>query len=150
MKEIGIIEEAYHVMQKSPRKFIIEFHLGDYRLSLDNIDINDRMSEETLCFSADLVFNGEVVGICSNRGCGGIAEYDLYKYNEDFKEFSYKVREIVDYAFPRQTLNDCSVIDSLACFSAAFKDNNVTTIAKAKALINMWNEEAEKYHEQFS
>ena len=150
MKEIGIIEENYHVMQKSPKKFIIEFHLGDYRLSLDNIDINDRMSEETLCFSADLVFNGEVVGICSNRGCGGIAEYDLYKKNEDFNNFSYKVREIVDYSFPKQTLDSCSVIDSLACLSATFKDNNVATITKAKALINMLNEEAKKYHEQFS
>lgn len=150
MKEIGIIEENYHVMQKSSRKFIIEFHLGNYRLSLDNIDINHRMSEETLCFSADLVFNGEVVGICSNRGCGGIAEYDLYKKNEDFNNFSYKVRDIVDCSFPKQTFDNCSIIDSLACLSATFKNNNVTTITKAKAVINMLNEETKKYHEQFS
>ena len=150
MKEIGIIEECYHVMQSSPRKFVIEFQLEDYRLSIEKLEVNERLSEETLCFSADLVLNGKVIGICSNRGHGGCADFYLDKYNEDFNELTYKVRNVPDYCFPRQTLNICSVIDALACFCATFKDNDVKTITMARAVINMINKDAGKYREQFT
>lgn len=150
MKEIGIIEDCYHVMQSSPRKFVIEFQLEDYRLSIEKLEINERMSEETMCFSADLVLNGKVIGICSNRGHGGYAEFHLYEYNADFNELTYKVRNVPDYCFPRQTLIIYGVIDALACFTATFKDNDVKTITKAKAVMNILNKEANKYREQFA
>lgn len=45
------------------------------KIELKKIEFNERMSEETNCFSADLYINGKHIGEASNRGHGGPTDY---------------------------------------------------------------------------
>jgi hypothetical protein len=45
------------------------------KIELKRISFNERMSEETNCFTADLYINGKKVGYCENRGFGGCTDY---------------------------------------------------------------------------
>lgn len=45
---------------------------------LKNIKVNERLSEETTCFSATIYIDGVRAGEASNRGYGGITEYRGY------------------------------------------------------------------------
>lgn len=45
-------------------------------LTLAKLSVNQRLSEETLCFSCDLLWNGRKIGEASNRGTGG--QTDVY------------------------------------------------------------------------
>lgn len=47
------------------------------KIELKNIHTNERLSEETNCYSADLYVNGKKVGTTGNRGCGGCDEVHL-------------------------------------------------------------------------
>lgn len=47
------------------------------KIELRDISTNERLSEETSCYSATLVVNGKVVGTTGNRGCGGGDEVNL-------------------------------------------------------------------------
>ena len=47
------------------------------RVHLSKININEKLSEETLCFSADLWMDGKKMGMVSNRGMGSEHEYQL-------------------------------------------------------------------------
>lgn len=44
-------------------------------IELRRVTFNERMSEETNCFAADLWINGAKVGTCQNRGQGGPTDY---------------------------------------------------------------------------
>ncbi len=44
-------------------------------ITLTKIKIQNKLSEETLCFSADIHLDGKKVGEVSNRGIGGCNEY---------------------------------------------------------------------------
>src|SRR5215468_2227103 len=44
-------------------------------LSLKNVKVNDRLSEETVCFTATVCVDGKPVGTAANRGTGGCNEY---------------------------------------------------------------------------
>jgi hypothetical protein len=44
-------------------------------LTLKTININKRMSEETVCFDAAVYADGKRAGTVCNRGCGGSNEY---------------------------------------------------------------------------
>lgn len=48
------------------------------KIELKKIEFNERMSEETNCFSADLYINGKHVGEASNRGHGGPTDYQSF------------------------------------------------------------------------
>lgn len=76
-------------------------------LSIKKLKVNKRMSEETLCFSADVHFDGKKVGEVCNRGHGGPNEYywpnpdDGKKLNEWAKsqptEFDFeKLDQLID------------------------------------------------------
>ena len=41
------------------------------KCELKKVKINQRLSEETTCYSADLYIDGKKAADCSNRGCGG-------------------------------------------------------------------------------
>ena len=58
-------------------------------ITLTNVKIHEDMSEETLCFSADLFFEGKVVGKVRNRGCGGghIYYWDDKNLQQQFLNF---------------------------------------------------------------
>jgi hypothetical protein len=45
------------------------------KIELRKISFNERMSEETNCFVADLYINGKKVGYCKNEGHGGCTDY---------------------------------------------------------------------------
>jgi hypothetical protein len=45
------------------------------KIELKKISFNERMSEETSCFVADLYINGKKVGYAENRGTGGPTDY---------------------------------------------------------------------------
>jgi hypothetical protein len=45
------------------------------KVELKKISFNERMSEETNCFTADLYINGRKVGECKNEGHGGCTDY---------------------------------------------------------------------------
>jgi uncharacterized membrane protein len=73
MKVIGIVEDNFYFVQKTPKKIAVEFRVGNHTISLENFEYYERMSEETNAFSADLVLDGEKVGDCSTDGRGGCA-----------------------------------------------------------------------------
>ena len=45
------------------------------KIELKKISFNERLSEETNCFGADLYINGKKVGECKNSGHGGCTDY---------------------------------------------------------------------------
>jgi len=45
------------------------------KVELKSVKVNQRMSEETLCFSATIYVDGKKVGEVLNRGCGGCNDY---------------------------------------------------------------------------
>lgn len=45
-------------------------------LELKSVKINNKMSQETFCFSATICVDGKAVGTVMNRGFGGPDEYD--------------------------------------------------------------------------
>ena len=48
------------------------------KIEIKKISFNERMSEETNCFVADLYINGKNVGECKNDGRGGCTFYNSY------------------------------------------------------------------------
>lgn len=50
---------------------------GKTMIELKSIKVHDRLSEETLCFSANLYYQGKKVGEVSNQGCGGCHDVHL-------------------------------------------------------------------------
>ena len=150
MKVIGLIENNYYIVQKSTKKFDVEFRVGEHSVSLDNFEYYERMSEETNAFTADLVMNGEVVGDCSNSGRGGCADYHAYKNWDLAHEIGTAVSEVENYCFPKNRLSLADVIDQLATFKLILQDNKVTTITKAKAVVNFLNKEALKYRKMYA
>jgi hypothetical protein len=53
------------------------------KVELKKIEYSERMSEETMCFVADLYINGKKVGYCKNDGCGGPTDYRGYTKEDD-------------------------------------------------------------------
>jgi hypothetical protein len=47
----------------------------EFGLSVKSVKVNKELSEETMCFTAKLMFKGKQVAAVSNRGCGGSNEY---------------------------------------------------------------------------
>jgi hypothetical protein len=135
LKEIGVVENNYHILQKNARAFVVEFRVGTHTVALDNFEWYERMSEETNAFCADLILDGIKVGECSNEGRGGCANYHAYGNWELAREIEKEVCEVENYCFPSMRLNLYDVIDNLASLIITFKCNRVTSVAKAKAVI---------------
>lgn len=49
------------------------------KVEIKNLKVNQRLSEETLCFSCDLYVDGKRVGEASNHGTGGPTDVHVYK-----------------------------------------------------------------------
>jgi|JFJP01.1.fsa_nt_gi copper chaperone CopZ len=89
------------------------------KIELKRISFNERMSEETNCFSADLYIDGKKVGSCKNDGRGGCtnyggnstADYDIIKEAEAYCKTLPKVKSSFDNFEFEQSLE--SVIDEL-------------------------------------
>lgn len=48
------------------------------KIEVKKISHNARLSEETMCFSADLYIDGKNIGTVSNRGHGGCNDFGVY------------------------------------------------------------------------
>lgn len=48
------------------------------KIEVKKISHNARLSEETMCFSADLYIDGKNIGTVSNRGHGGSNDFGVY------------------------------------------------------------------------
>ena len=95
MKKIGTIEKDYHVYQKSPKAFIIQFEVSGHTISLEDFKYCDWMSEETNCFRATLVVDGKNVGEAYNEGHGGCAYYHCFgKTPEETQSHYALVRDV--------------------------------------------------------
>lgn len=71
----------------------ITLKVGKYKFGVANLEVYERMSEETIAFSADITINGVAVGHCSNSGKGEgnypfIAKEYWDKYDAIEKEVS--------------------------------------------------------------
>ena len=62
------------------------------KIELKKISFNERMSEETNAFTADLYINGKKVGYCKNEGHGGCTDY-----RGDSKECNVLITEAEKY-----------------------------------------------------
>lgn len=150
MKLIGIVEENYYFVRKSSKKFSVDFRIGANIVSLENFEFYERMSEETNAFSADLVINGIKVGDCSNEGRGGCANYHIYENRDLVNEIRNAISEVDDYCFPKRKLSMADVIDQLASFTIVLNENKITTIARAKMVVETLNKEADKYRKAYA
>lgn len=145
MKEIGVIEGNYHILQKNARTYLVEFRVGTHTISLANFEWYERMSEETNAFCADLILDGIKVGECSNEGRGGCANYHAYGNWELAREIEKEVCEVENYCFPSLKLNLYDVIDYIASLMVTFIANKVTTYNKAVMVINYLQMQADKF-----
>ena len=150
MKEIGVVENNYHILQKNVRTYIVEFRVGTHTISLANFEWYERMSEETNAFCADLILDGIKVGECSNEGRGGCANYHAYGNWELAREIEKEVCEVENYCFPSMKLNLYDVIDNIASIMVCFIANKTTTTTKAKAIVAYLVEQSNKYREHYS
>lgn len=50
----------------------------NFKIELKSLKIYDRMSEETIAFTADVYVNGKKVAYAKNEGCGGPTHYNPY------------------------------------------------------------------------
>lgn len=145
MKEIGVIENNYHILQKNARTYLVEFRVGVHTISINNFEWYERMSEETDAFCGDLILDGIKVGECSNEGRGGCANYYAHGNWDLANEIEKELRDVENYCFPSMKLNLYDVIDSIASLMIAFIANKVTTYTKAVLVINYLQTQADKY-----
>lgn len=145
MKEIGVVENNYHILQKNARNYVVEFRIGGHTISIVNFEWYERMSEETNAFSGDLVLDGINVGDCSNDGKGGCAMYHAFGKWELANEISQILKNTENYCFPSMSLSLEDVIDNIASIMVCFTANKVSTHAKAVAVATYLQTQADKY-----
>lgn len=150
VKEIGIVENNYHFVQTKPRKFDVVFRIGEHSVSLANFEFYERMSEETKAFSAELILDNVNVGDCSNDGKGGCANYHAFGNWDLARKIATEISEVNDYCFPKLKLSLEDVIDQLASFIIILQEYKVTTITRAKLVVEDLNKEADKYRKKFA
>lgn len=145
MKEIGVVENNYHILQKNVRNYVVEYRIGGHTISIANFEWYERMSEETNAFCGDLILDGIKVGDCSNEGRGGCAMYHAFGHWELANEISQILKNTENYCFPSMTLSLEDVIDNIASIMICFMVNKVTTHAKAVAVATYLQTQADKY-----
>lgn len=157
MKKIGTIENNYHIYQKSPKTFLIQFEVGGHTISLEDFKYCDWMSEETNCFRATLVVDGKNIGEAYNEGHGGPAYYHCYGGTPEetqshyalVRDVSRLIEEVEDYCFPKHKRSLCDVLDELAAHILTFRENNVVTRTKAIAVVAYLQKQADEYRERY-
>lgn len=87
------------------------------KIELRKISFNERMSDETNCFVADLYLDGKKVGECNNDGRGGCTNYYGIKQHQsdDIKKMEEYCRTLPNIKYHDMELeqNLESVIDDL-------------------------------------
>lgn len=111
-------------------------------ITLKSIKHNKSFSEETLCFTANIYFNGKKIGAIKNGGFGGCSSYSfengydmtflenyiVEKYGDYFKDKLYYVDTFFDY----QVLLNDSLSDLKKCLKKTlFIDSDKMMTIKA-------------------
>ena len=76
------------------KKRTFELTIAGYTFSLKNLKVHDDMSEETICFSADLVCDGKVIGHCKNDGRGTMTDVCCYPSDPEYDLYSKAMQVI--------------------------------------------------------
>lgn len=147
MKLVGIVEKNYYVYLDN-KKVVVRFETAPYSISIDNLKYYPELSEETYCFKGDFILNGECIGDCSNRGCGGCA--DCYLKNGLLNKINEHISTIENYCFPKSSLNIYDVIDNIANMIIVFKENKANSTQKLNNIINDFNKLANQYRQMYS
>ena len=129
----------YQIVTINRRKVVQFVHNGNI-IQLDNLKVHDDMSEETMCFSADMYFNGKFAGNCSNDGRGGCANvYPEY----EFRQYAHNELSNVDNYIFNKPDNVYDIMDSLACYQASVDDcrGNKAEFDKWYAWVTKHNDE---------
>ena len=150
MKEIGIVEKYYHIIQTSPKKFMVEFQVGEHRVSIENFKFYEEMSEETNAFSGELIIDGINVGRCTNDGKGGCASYYAHNNWDLARTIEEETAQLQNYTFPTLRMNLYDVIDTIASIMISFKSYKVLSLARAKNVISILNKYADDLHNKYS
>jgi hypothetical protein len=108
------------------------------------------MSDETKAFSAELILDNVNVGDCSNDGKGGCANYHAFGNWDLARKIATEISEVTDYCFPKLKLSLEDVIDQLALFIIILQECKVTTITKAKLVVEDLNKEADKCRKKYA
>lgn len=118
MEKIFTLERDFHIYKKN-RGFVCRYELEGNVVSLKKLNVHEDMSEETLCFSADVYFNGKKVGVAKNDGRGGCANF--YGTDQEgqvaFYDFANNVlSKQFKYCFPTWKMNIYDLLDYLAVY----------------------------------
>ena len=149
MKKVAVIENNYNVYMDR-NKVIIRFEVDNHSVAIENFEYYERMSEETIAFSGDLILDGKNVGDCSNDGKGGCANYHAFKNWDLARKVESSIANVECYSFPSLKLDLFDVLDSIANMIVVFKDNNVKTITKAKIVATELQKIADKYRTKYA
>jgi hypothetical protein len=101
------------------------------KIELKNFKFYDKLSEETLCFTANIWVNGTKCGSAENRGYGGCASYH--------HEGTASSRELIAEAESYCKSNDTTLwdyLDELAC--------KLVSVKEKEALAKKLNKEMQK------
>lgn len=101
------------------------------KIELKKIEFNERMSEETNCFSADLYINGKHVGEASNHGHGGPTNYQSFT---DEGHALIKEAEAYCKTLPPYTYEMSGETHSIDMDLEMYIDNLLTTYLQDKEL----------------
>jgi len=66
------------------------------RIGLKDVKVNSELSEESLCFTATVCFDGETVGSAKNLGTGGQTRLQGFHDGQSFKRNFEGIRGFVD------------------------------------------------------
>jgi hypothetical protein len=86
------------------------------KITLKNVQVNQKLSDETLCFSATLYIDGTRAGVVSNRGCGAPHEFQFQdrKLEKSFYEWcQQQPPHPADASFPYSLPMDADLYISL-------------------------------------
>ena len=139
-KKVYLLEGGQYQIVTINRKKVVQFVHNGNIVQLGNLKVHDDMSEETMCFSADMYFNGKFAGNCSNDGRGGCARvYAEY----EFRQYAHnELKEVDNYIFNKaDSIYD--IMDSLACYQACVDDcrGNKAEFDKWYAWVTKHNDE---------
>jgi hypothetical protein len=131
MKKIATIYNNFNIYQYK-KTFKTFFEYNNYSMNLDNIVYYKKLSEETYCYTADILLNGKKVGTCKNDGCGG--ETTWYQNDKILLDFSCEVNKL-PHPFIQYQLSIVDICDELFELDY-FVIKGVKTINKLKTKLH--------------
>jgi hypothetical protein len=104
-------------------------------IELRKVRFNEKMSDETNCFSAEIWVDGKHLADVSNRGCGGSNDYDVVglSHNQTNAEWEAFQKYCKDQPHEFEFEYEDQIVDAL--FSKWMEKDNAR---RAQAQLNRW------------